>query len=156
MFSQTTEYALRAMSWLALTPNELVSTVSLAEHTRVPAHYLAKVLQQLAAAGLIQGRRGVHGGYKLAKPASQIRLFDVLTTVGSLQRIKTCPMGLVNHGPNLCPLHRMMDSVAKSAIDILGDKTLEDLVNDPLANKPLCDADTTAKLTVALGGNSKR
>ncbi len=69
MFSQTTEYALRVMAWLALSPDLLVPTLTLADKTKVPAHYLAKVLQQLASAELVTGRRGVRGGYKLARAA---------------------------------------------------------------------------------------
>ena len=63
MFSQTTEYALRAMACLALRPQQLTSAIALADQTKVPANYLAKVLQQLAGAGLIDGRRGV-GGFR--------------------------------------------------------------------------------------------
>src|SRR5262249_779585 len=62
VFSQTTEYALRAMACLALAPDELVPTSVLADKTKVPANYLAKVLQQLAGGGLIRGRRGVGRG----------------------------------------------------------------------------------------------
>ena len=61
MLSQTTEYALRAMSCLAYMPDDLVSTAQLAEVTRVPMNYLAKVLQLLSKAELINGRRGVGG-----------------------------------------------------------------------------------------------
>ncbi len=151
MFSQTTEYALRAMSWLALSPNDLVPTAILAEQTKVPSHYLAKVLQQLSNAELVSGRRGVGGGYKLSRAAKQISLLDVVRAVGPLERITTCPLGLTNHGPNLCPLHRMMDSVAKAAMEVLEKKTLQDLIDQPGANKPLCDATMTARLTVSAG-----
>lgn len=151
MFSQTTEYALRAMACLALTPDELVPTGTLATRTKVPANYLAKVLQQLAAADLIGGRRGVGGGYKLARPAAKIRLMDVLSAMSAVKRIETCPLGLANHGTNLCPLHRTVDDAAAAAIAVFEGVTLEDLVNDPKSNKPLCDAETTARLTVSAG-----
>jgi len=151
MFSQTTEYALRAMACLALTPEELVSTVALAKQTKVPSNYLAKVLQQLSAANLIGGRRGVGGGYKLLRPASKIKLMDVLTAMGAVKRIETCPLGLPNHGPNLCPLHRAVDDAAAAAIAVFERSTLADLLSDPRANKPLCDAETTARLTVSAG-----
>lgn len=150
MFSQTTEYALRAMSWLALSPDRLVPTGQLADRTKVPPHYLAKVLQQLATADLIVGRRGVHGGYKLTRPASAITLLDVVRSVATVERITTCPLGLDNHGPNLCPLHRKIDEAARVLIDTYGSVTLQDLVNQP-DRKPLCDKDTTAKLTVSAG-----
>lgn len=151
MFSQTTEYALRVMAWLALSPDQLVPTVTLAEKTRVPAHYLAKVLQQLASAELVTGRRGVRGGYKLARPAREITLLSVVRAVSVVERITTCPLGLANHGPNLCPLHRTVDAVNKMVIDLLDDRTLEDLISEPGVSKPLCDAEVTARLTVSAG-----
>ncbi|MGE3109977.1 MAG: Rrf2 family transcriptional regulator [Phycisphaerales bacterium] len=151
MFSQTTEYAVRAMAWLALTPNELVPTVSLAEHTQVPSHYLAKVLQQLAAAELITGRRGVGGGYRLSRPAGEISVMSVVRAVSSLERITTCPLGIASHGPNLCPLHRLMDQAAKVVIEVLEGRSLADLINQPGMNTPLCN--TAPGTTVPLSLN---
>lgn len=150
MFSQTTEYALRAMSWLALSPDRLVPTGQLAERTKVPPHYLAKVLQQLAAAELIVGRRGVHGGYKLTRAASAITLLDVVRSVATIERITACPLGLENHGSNLCALHRRIDDAAKVLIETYGGVSLQDLVSQP-DRKPLCDKETTARLTVSAG-----
>jgi Rrf2 family nitric oxide-sensitive transcriptional repressor len=149
LFSQTTEYALRVMAWLALSPDQLVPTIMLAEKTKVPAHYLAKVLQQLASADLVTGRRGVRGGYKLARPAREITLLSVVRAVSEVERIKSCPLGLENHGPNLCPLHRTVDAAARLVIELLDDRTLEDLLSEPGVSKPLCDAEATARLTVS-------
>lgn len=149
MFSATTEYALRAMSCLALTPGELVPTTTLAKLTKVPGNYLAKVLQQLGSAGLITGRRGVGGGYRLAKPAKDISLLEIINAVGVLKRIETCPLGLANHGPNLCPLHRTLDRGIATLIAQYEGITLQHLMEDPVyQNKPLCDASTTIALTV--------
>lgn len=152
MFSQTTEYALRAMSCLALYPDRLVPTPSLAKQTQVPSNYLAKVLQQLAAANLIIGRRGVGGGYRLAKPGSQIQLIDVINAVTQVKRITACPLGLSNHGSNLCALHRKTDEAAAAVLKVFTGVTLDDLLNDAAPSKPLCDADMTASLTVSAPG----
>ncbi len=149
MFSVTTEYAMRAMAWLALSPDTLVPTATLAEKTKVPPHYLAKVLQYLAGAELILGRRGVRGGYKLRRPANQITLLDVVRSVAQVERINSCPLGLENHGPNLCPLHRRIDTAAKVIIETYGSVTLHDLISQPNSPKPLCDEQTTAKLTIS-------
>lgn len=151
MFSQTTEYSLRAMACLALHPGVLTSAVTLAEQTKVPANYLAKVLQMLAGAGLIDGRRGVGGGYKLAKPADQINLLDIINVVAPVRRITVCPLGIATHGSDLCPLHRKTDEAAKSVIEIFGASTLQDLVANPNQNTPLCDTRLVQQLTV--GGN---
>lgn len=149
MFSQTTEYALRAMACLALYPDQLVPTPELARQTRVPSNYLAKVLQQLAAANLIRGRRGVGGGYRLTRPASQITLMDVVGAMGDLKRIETCPLGLPNHGANLCPLHRRLDEATARVIETFNGVTLQHLVSDGQSNLPLCDAEATARLTIS-------
>lgn len=146
MYSQTAEYALRAMASLALRPDELVSTPEIASLTKVPVNYLAKVLQFLAASELITGRRGVGGGYKLARPASDVRLLDVINAVSPVARIESCPLGLPNHGPFLCPLHRRADQAAAAVIAIFEGVTLADLVTDPMSNRPLCDTEATARL----------
>lgn len=138
MFSQTTEYALRAMACLALYPDKLVPTSTLAEQTKVPPNYLAKVLQQLAAAKLIGGRRGVGGGYRLKKPPEQVRLMDVINAVGEVKRIKECPLGIPGHGSNLCALHRKEDEAAAAVIAVFDGTTLQDLLTDGSMNRPLC------------------
>lgn len=149
MFSTTTEYALRAMSCLALaSSSELVPTQTLAIMTKVPQNYLAKVLQQLAGANMIIGRRGVGGGYRLARPANTIKLLEIINTVGHLGRITTCPLGLPNHGTNLCALHRTMDKAAETLMTMLDGVTLRDLIDQGGMNKPLCDARTTQEVTV--------
>lgn len=153
MISQTAEYALRAMSCLAYEPNQLTPTPKLAEQTKVPSNYLAKVLQVLSGAELITGRRGVGGGYKLAKPADGIRLIDVINAVDKVERITTCPLGLENHGPNLCALHRRMDQAAAAIIEVFGSSTLADLLDDSAPSIPLCDSEMTAKLRIDIGGS---
>lgn len=150
MFSQTTEYALRAMALLAYYPDQLVPTPTLAEEAKVPPTYLAKVLQQLAGADLISGRRGVGGGYKLNRPATEIKLLDVINAVSPIKRITTCPLGLTDHGTNLCPLHRRMDTAAKQMIEMFGGVTLSDLISQRDGSKPLCDKAKAARLTVSV------
>jgi Rrf2 family nitric oxide-sensitive transcriptional repressor len=151
MLSQTVEYALRAMASLAYTPDELVPTPELAQTTKVPANYLAKVLQTLASADLIVGRRGVGGGYKLARPAAEINLLDVINAVSPVTRIKECPLGLENHGPNLCPLHRRIDQAAAAVIELFGNAALSEMVEgEGTPQLPLCDAKRTQQVKVSV------
>lgn len=150
MFSQTTEYALRAMACLALAPDELVPTSTLAEKTRVPSNYLAKVLQQLAGAGLIEGRRGVGGGYRLSRPATQISMLEIIQSVGTLKRIESCPLGIAEHGTMLCPLHRRIDQAADMLIRFFDGVTLQHLMEDASTpSRPLCESNQPVLLTVA-------
>ena len=147
MLSQTVEYALRAMVTLAYHPDDLVSTPELAEMTRVPSNYLAKVLQTLAGAELIVGRRGVGGGYRMAKDAADVKLLDVINAVSPVRRITSCPLGLDNHNEHLCALHHRMDQAAASVIDIFGSTSLADIIQgDDGPELPLCDAKTAEQV----------
>ncbi len=149
MLSQTVEYALRAMSSLAYRPNDLVPTSELAKTTKVPANYLAKVLQTLAGADLIMGRRGVGGGYRLARLPEEISLLEVVNAVNPVERITTCPLGLDNHGPNLCPLHRRMDEAARLVMELFGSTTLADIVSgEGTPQLPLCSESMTQQIRI--------
>ncbi|MHA7814484.1 MAG: RrF2 family transcriptional regulator [Phycisphaerales bacterium] len=153
MLSQTTEYALRAMSCLAYMPDGLVSTAQLAEVTHVPMNYLAKVLQSLAKADLITGRRGVGGGYRLARPASEISMLDVINAIDPIERIRECPLKLENHSGRLCPLHTRLDDAARLMIDRFEGISLLDVLAEDPTTRPLCDTEMTARVDITLGGS---
>ncbi|MGV6813549.1 MAG: RrF2 family transcriptional regulator [Phycisphaerales bacterium] len=151
MLSQTTEYALRAMSCLAYMPDELVSTGHLAEVTLVPMNYLAKVLQLLAKADLINGRRGVGGGYQLSRPASEISMLDVINAIDPIERITSCPLKLENHNGQLCPLHARLDAAANQLIETFQGISLHDMFAENSEIRPLCDTEMTAKVDLTFG-----
>src|SRR5438270_10115832 len=109
MFSQTVEYALRAVVHLAYEAPEARTTAQIAEATRVPRDYLAKILQGLAKKGIVHTQRGVGGGVGLSKPPDELTILDVVNAVEPVQRITTCPLGLKAHGVRLCPLHKRVD-----------------------------------------------
>ena len=153
MLSQTTEYALRAMACLAFSPDELTPTPRLAESTLVPPNYLAKVLQSLAQADLISGRRGVGGGYRLARAAEDISLLDVVNAIDPIERIKTCPLGLPNHGTNLCALHRCVDDAARQFIEQFASIRLSDLIEESNGSVPLCDTEMMRAMSLSVEGH---
>jgi Rrf2 family protein len=84
MFSNTQEYALRAMAQLAR-EDGMASTADVAKAIKAPPAYLTKVMQDLRRAGLINSQRGVGGGVSLAKPAKKISLLDVIEAVDPWQ-----------------------------------------------------------------------
>jgi Rrf2 family protein len=86
MFSQTVEYALRAMVQLAADAPEASTTRQIASKTKVPGAYLAKVLQSMRRAGLIHSRRGVGGGVTHAHEPKDISLLEVIDAVEPLKR----------------------------------------------------------------------
>ena len=62
---------------LALQPERTATLSELSEATEVPRSFLAKILQQLTAANIVQSFRGVHGGFRLAKSPEQTSLYEV-------------------------------------------------------------------------------
>ena len=79
---QGVEWALHCCSLLAvIPPDRTLSAGRLAEFHGVPPAYLAKHLQALAQAGMVEAAAGRNGGYRLARPADQITVLDVLDAV---------------------------------------------------------------------------
>ena len=84
-------YGLRALIDLALySENETVSIQSIARRQNISDSYLEQLMRKLRSAGLIVSVRGAQGGYKLARPANEISVGDVLRALeGSLEAV-TC------------------------------------------------------------------
>lgn len=79
IFGASATHALRALAHLAAHEgDDAILGRDLAREAEVPPHYLAKVLATLARKGVLAASRGVKGGYRLARPASEITLLDVL------------------------------------------------------------------------------
>ena len=135
MISQTAEYALRAIVFLA-DQTEPQTNAQIAEATQVPVGYLAKVMQLLSRARLVDAQRGKQGGFTLACAPSALSVLKVVATIDPVRRFHECPLGL--HGINLCPLHRSLDDAAKAVEETFGDTTIADLINVPKHRKPLC------------------
>ena len=86
MFSQTVEYALRAVVYLAQHRAEgAVGNRTIAQATQVPTSYLSKVLHDLAAAEILVSRRGVGGGFQLRQSPDELSVLDVVNAVDPLQ-----------------------------------------------------------------------
>lgn len=140
MFSQTAEYALRAAVAMAQDPEKPLTTMQIAEQTKVPPGYLSKILQTLTRARLIKAIRGLHGGYQLRRPAAQITILEVINAVDPIERIRTCPLELPDHGECLCPLHQRMDDALAQVEQALAASNLAEIVNAPTLSIPLCAA----------------
>jgi Rrf2 family protein len=79
ILSLSATHALRLVAVLAANEEEgALPGRDLARKVKVPADYLAKVLGTLARAGVVTASRGVNGGYRLARPASRIKLSEVI------------------------------------------------------------------------------
>lgn len=150
MFSQTAEYAVRVVAYLASLEGNAATTKQLAAFTRVPEGYLAKVIRSLNVARIVSSQRGRHGGSTLDRPPEEITVYDVVHAVTPIQRIRICPLGIRAHGSALCPVHRYLDDAIAMVEKALRDSTIADLLSQPSKSKPLCDPDEST------GPNGKR
>jgi len=138
MFSQTAEYALRAVVSLADSGDEPLTTHQIAEITQAPLDYLSKVMQSLGRAGLVESQRGKNGGFRLARPANRLTILNVLNAVDPLPRIHSCPLHLKGHGRQLCPLHRRLDEAFSSVEKAFAETVISDLLKPNTDIRPLC------------------
>lgn len=138
MFSQTAEYALRAIVWLAdRDDHQPLGVRHIAAGTQVPASYLSKVLQELSRAGLVSSRRGVGGGFSLNREPSEITVLDVVNAVDPIRRIRGCPLGLKSHGQRLCGMHARLDDALSRVEAMLGESTIADILSTEARPQPM-------------------
>jgi Rrf2 family protein len=137
MISQTAEYALRAIVYLA-GQDSPCTTLQIAATTRVPAGYLAKVMQGLSRAGLVRSQRGLNGGFTLGLDPDELSVLTVINAVDPIQRIRECPLGIPSHGRRLCPLHLRLDQAAEMVETAFGETMVSDLLAVPRKRSSVC------------------
>lgn len=134
--SKRGEYALRSLinlGFAAEVKRELVQASELAENEQLPVKFLEQILQDLKEAGFVKSARGKFGGYRLAKPAKQIKIGEVVRLIdGPLAPIRcvsqtayekcTCP------DEAHCGLRMLMLDVRNAIADILDRYSLADVV----------------------------
>ena len=138
MISLTAEYALRAIVYIADQEGEPRTTNQIAEASEIPAGYLAKVMQGLGRARIVNSQRGLNGGFTLTRQPEDLTLLEVVNSVDPVRRIHECPLKIASHGTNLCPLHRKLDDAAAFVEQSFRDTTIADLLAVPRSRKPLC------------------
>lgn len=93
--TKLTDYATVVLTVLAARPDAVLSAAELAERAGLEAPTVSKVLKPLAQAGLVEGFRGVRGGYRLARPAGAITLFEIVEAMEGPLAMTECSL---DHG----------------------------------------------------------
>jgi Rrf2 family transcriptional regulator, iron-sulfur cluster assembly transcription factor len=108
IFSRQCEYALQAVSFLALQPaGKLTSIRELTGKLHIPYHFLAKILQRLTAKKLLVSQKGPSGGFALALPADQITLFHIVDAIDGSGFTHKCVMGFPECSDKIpCAVHK--------------------------------------------------
>jgi Rrf2 family iron-sulfur cluster assembly transcriptional regulator len=106
IYGKTAANAIAVMSYLAANPDLRAGSGEIAKARGISQALTAKLLTQLAAAGLVSGQPGPRGGYTLAKPAQDISLSDIIRLFEQASPPSLCPFGHNWCGiGDPCPLH---------------------------------------------------
>jgi len=135
--SLKTEYALKAvldLSLAARSGNALRKIKDIASAQGIPDKYLVQILLELNRTGLLVSIRGVHGGYRLAKPASSITLYDVVSAIEGSDPIVECllPRGTTKKCATgkPCPFKKVWADISENMRRILSETSFEDICRD--------------------------
>ena len=132
------EYAIRGMLYLARQPRgKKVMTSTIARASDIPDSFLAKVLQILARAGIVESYRGTGGGFSLLKPVEEITLRQIVEAVEGDIALNEC---LVHKNAckrvGTCPVHKIWKEAQEQLLRVLDRANLADLVRDAAALEP--------------------
>ena len=136
-FSVSIEYAIHGLIYLARAGSEkTVLLADIAAAVKVPKEYMRKIFQTLTRAGLVTGRRGAGGGYRLGRPAEEVTLRDIVEAVegslpvyGCLHLRRQCEIALS------CPVQKSFEAAREKMAEVLQGTTLEGLTREVAENR---------------------
>jgi Rrf2 family protein len=138
LFSTRAEYGVRLMVELGRRGgSEPVSLSAVAERENLPLSYLEHLVAKLRKAGLVESQRGAHGGYRLARPAEEIDMLEVVQAlegaIAPMECFHPAPEGKVScshetDGDKACATKLLWTRVHGGVSKALSGTTLADLV----------------------------
>jgi Rrf2 family transcriptional regulator, iron-sulfur cluster assembly transcription factor len=122
--SSKIDYALHAMMYISAVNGKKLSTIDqISENEKIPREYLAKILKELTQKGFLSSWKGVHGGYKLAKPRGQITFLDIMEAMEGPLALALCNLSETQRNGT----HRKGQCAAYTFFDDLKKKVVKDL-----------------------------
>lgn len=131
LYSKTTKYAILALAEIArCEPGTAVPTRRIAEASDVPYPLLAKILLHLNRAGLVESLRGKRGGIRLARPATDIAVRDVVIALDGAGVLSDCPLYLdACTCERECELHAIWKPARDAVVDFLEQTSIQDVAD---------------------------
>jgi Rrf2 family protein len=127
------DYAIRATIELAVANGGTVKRERIAEAQGIPAPFLENILLQLKRAEIVDAQRGAEGGFRLARPASEISVADVIRAVsGPMATVRGMRPQAIDYAGSAEPLRDLWLAVRASLRGVLENVTLADLASGKL------------------------
>ncbi len=128
MLSQGVGYAAVALGHIAGAGGKPVLVKEIAEAAAIPAPYLAKIVHALAKRGVLITQRGVGGGVTLARPATEISLFDLCEAMDDAVVQPRCMLGTAEcSDERACPAHKFWTAHRNKTIEFLKHTYVSDI-----------------------------
>ena len=129
IFSRQCEYALQAVSYLALQPaGKRTSIRELTGKLKIPYHFLAKILQNLTYKKLLVSQKGPSGGFALALSPDKITLFHLVEAIDGSDFINKCVMGFPEcSGKSPCAVHKHWSKMREGIYSMLVSENIADM-----------------------------
>lgn len=130
--TKQTNYAIRVLMYCAANDGKLSRVTEIAAAYSVPEMYLFKILQPVVENGMLETVRGRNGGVRLAKPASQITLFDVVRVTEDNFSMAECFSGDATDCPliDACALNAALRRALGAFFEVLESVSIEDLIRE--------------------------
>ncbi|GIV28315.1 MAG: hypothetical protein KatS3mg027_2129 [Bacteroidia bacterium] len=129
MLSKQSQYVLRALACL-VRKNEQMDIKTIAEEERIPSHFLATLMQELARKKIVSSKKGKNGGFYLNEKQSDISLFEVISHFEDVDKFYACGMGFDKCSEKSpCPLHNYYKAFREEFKKMLRMKKIRDLAN---------------------------
>ncbi len=134
IFSKKCEYGMQSVLFLAAQEKGTVASAeAISQVLKIPREFVSKILQSLRNSGIICSTKGKSGGFCLAKPASEIKLIDVVEAIDGLEMFNNCVLGFPDCSPDTpCPVHDSWGALRTQAFKMLSEETLDKLKDKTL------------------------
>jgi FeS assembly SUF system regulator len=135
--ARLTDYGIMLLTMLARERHAVIhSARDVADRSRLPRPTVSKLLKSLAHGGLLEATRGVRGGFRLAKPAEEISVADIIAALEGPIGITECTAHPGQCGVEpLCPVRTNWRKINRAVLDSLKGISLAEMAR-PLSFEP--------------------
>jgi Rrf2 family protein len=128
------KYAIRALAELARGGKKMLSSKTIAKEADIPLKFLETILSELRNHGLVNSKRGIFGGYYLAKATDEITIGDIIRIIdGPLAPVRCASVTGYQKcddcvDEQTCQLRKTMIEVREAIVGVVDNRSLEDFI----------------------------
>jgi len=131
LLTKQTDYAIRALIYLALNKDGFVSTSKISKSERIPYQFLRRILQTLCKKELVESKEGAAGGVRIKTAAKNIRIIDIIKYFQGNIQLSSCMFRRrLCENRNKCVLRARLKKIENLIVEQFEDITIASLIDD--------------------------